>query len=141
MADVRSPIPVRGLSWELLCALLGMRVMCSEIAGNALGKVHLAEQLLAQVGLCAAKECRPHSCVVYQTWKFIMRTIILHRMSSGSSANLDLKSPSHCRSTSSICRWTDGNILHYKADRHFDMALTTNRIKFLPSGFLCLYGT
>ena len=34
MADVRSPIPMRGLSWELLCVLRRMRVMCSEIAGN-----------------------------------------------------------------------------------------------------------
>ena len=36
MADVISPIPVCGLSWELLCVLLRMRVMCSEIAGNVL---------------------------------------------------------------------------------------------------------
>ena len=36
MADVRSPIPVCGLSWELLCVLLRMRVMCSEIAGNVI---------------------------------------------------------------------------------------------------------
>ena len=35
MADVRSPIPVCGLSWELMCALLRMRVMSSEIAGTA----------------------------------------------------------------------------------------------------------
>ena len=34
MEDVRSPIPMRGLSWELMCVLLRMRVMCSEIAGN-----------------------------------------------------------------------------------------------------------
>ncbi len=31
--------------------------------------------------------------------------------------------------------------LRHNADRHFDMALTTNRIKFLPSGRLCPYGT
>ena len=35
-ADVRSSIPVCGLSCELLCVLLRMRVMCSEIAGNAI---------------------------------------------------------------------------------------------------------
>ena len=34
MADVRSPILVCGLSWELLCVLLRMRLICSEIAGN-----------------------------------------------------------------------------------------------------------
>ena len=38
MADVRSPIPVCGLLWELLCVLLRMRVMCSEIAGNDPGQ-------------------------------------------------------------------------------------------------------
>ena len=34
MADVRSPILVCELSWELLCVLLRMRLICSEIAGN-----------------------------------------------------------------------------------------------------------
>ena len=34
MADVRSPIPMHGLSRELMCVLLRMRVMCSEIAGT-----------------------------------------------------------------------------------------------------------
>ena len=68
----------------------------------ALNKVHLAEQLLAHV--CASKECRQHSCVVYQNWKFIMRNIFpieFHQRYLG-----DFKSQSHCGSTSSICRWT-----------------------------------
>ena len=38
MADVRSPIPMHGLSRELMCVLLRMRVMCSEIAGNEFGR-------------------------------------------------------------------------------------------------------
>ena len=37
MADVRSPIPMHGISRELMCVLLRMRVMCSEIAGNGIG--------------------------------------------------------------------------------------------------------
>ena len=39
MADVRSPIPMHGLSWEIMCVLLRMRVMCSEIAGNGVTKI------------------------------------------------------------------------------------------------------
>ena len=45
MADVRSPIPMHGLSRELMCVLLRMRVMCSEIAGNVVLAATVSEKI------------------------------------------------------------------------------------------------
>ena len=53
MADVRSPIPMHGLSWELMCVLLRTRVMCSEIAGNTeRQKMVLSDHEEADTRLC-----------------------------------------------------------------------------------------
>ena len=51
MADVRSPIPMRGLSWELMCVLLRMHVMCSEIAGNVSYRITVLQYQLIKVRL------------------------------------------------------------------------------------------
>ena len=67
---------------------------------------------IARTCMCCQRVPSP-SCVVYQTWKCITRPGHLscgiyspYNFTSGTSANLDFMSPSHCRSTSSTCRWT-----------------------------------
>ncbi len=103
--------------WSCVLASLSVPSKCATL--SCVRVVHLAKFILLNncshmYHVCAAKECRQQTCALYQTWKFITRPGNVscglyyspYNFTSGTSANLDFKSPSLCRSTSSICRWT-----------------------------------
>ena len=72
---------------------------------------HLAKFIL--LNNCSHMHVLPKRAVSIRAWFYFTRPGHLscgihypYNFTSSTSANLDFKSPSHCRSTSSICRWT-----------------------------------